>query len=145
MTFYHNPEQKVEDAIKAYFEAKDLPIESIYLGHTEETIAEPCIFIVAVESDPEVIGATISGNWTTIVEISIRTNVGDTTRAEHGQYEAEIRDIIFCDDFKDQINANSTELNIMEMTPAKFSRGVEDHSRISTQEIELYLMPSDPA
>lgn len=142
----HYPESKLENAIKHVYQNNESnTLDNIYTTWNDEQPILPCLTIVTPKSSPEIIGDTLTGNWTCMVDISVITHIEDTDAQTHINYEAMFRDIIFSDGLKEEINTASQELDdeilIMVLTPTDFERTIEDGKRISKQTVEVYLMP----
>lgn len=106
-TFFHAVTFKVEDAFEGIIKAlmgSELSAVTFYKGGSADDVVCDRIEITC-DADPEIIGSTVTGNFTCRVSVAVITNPGDNTRAEHQRRVAVVGDILFRDDVLEQIAA----------------------------------------
>ena len=148
---FHDIEEKAETLFKEYFDAgATLTGLNLYVGFDNSAIATPSIEIFCAEAEPEVIGETPTGNWFLTMEFMLRTSVDDTSRTAHGEYMAEIRDILIAGvgEVVTDLNAvvaNPTDFTAHQWTPGPSTREVDEekNQRLTTQTGILFCEPSD--
>ncbi len=146
-TFYHSINFKVEDAIEGLInklKSTNLAGTTIFKQGAPEDIACDRIEITC-DAEAEVVGATVTGNYTCDVSVAVITHPGDTTRANHVTRVAVVGDILFRDDVLAQIAAITPAIS--DFTPIQwFPRRVDSSTvggeYVTTFRGEMYCKPS---
>jgi len=146
-TFYHNILGKVEDAFEGIIKAlrgSELSTVTFYKGGSADDVVCDRIEITC-DADPEIVGATVTGNYTCQVSIAVITNPGDNTRAEHQRRVAVVGDILFRDDVLAQIaalNPAVADLTVQQWFPGRVSGAPIGGEYATTFTGELRCWPS---
>lgn len=145
--FYHNIIGKVEDAFEGIIEAlrgSELSAVTFYKGGSVDDVVCDRIEITC-DADPEIIGETVTGNYTCQVSVAVITNPGDNTRAEHQKRVAVVGDILFRDDVLTQIaalNPAVADLTVQQWLPGRVSGSPIGGEYATTFTGELRCWPS---
>jgi hypothetical protein len=125
-TNFHSVTFKVEDAFEGIIKAlrgSELANVAFYKGGSADDVVCDRIEITC-DADPEIIGVTVTGNFTCRVTIAVITSTGDNTRAEHQRRVAVVGDILFRDDVLEQIvalNPAVADLTVQQWLPGPIS------------------------
>lgn len=145
MPAYTFPEEKLEAAWLAVLQAQGATdgFASAALGLSDDEVSEPSLAVVCADSEPEVIGDSVTGNWTCQLRIEVRTHAKDSTRAQHAALSAAVRDVAMRDDICVLLNQAGQDIYCQIVTPKACQRAVDGHSRLTTQTVEVYVSASD--
>jgi hypothetical protein len=145
--FYHSINFKVEDAFEGLIKAlrgSELANVTFYKGGSSEDVVCDRIEITC-DADAEIIGSTVTGNFTCQVSVSVITNPGDNTRAEHQKRVAVVGDILFRDDVIAQIaalNPAVADFTAQQWLPSRVSGSPVGGEYATTFTGELRCWPS---
>jgi hypothetical protein len=146
-TQYHSILAKVEDAFEGLIKAlrgSELSTVTFYKGGSPDDVICDRIEITC-DADPEIIGVTVTGNFTCRVSVAVITNPGDNTRAEHVKRVGVVGDILFRDDVLEQIAALSPaveNLTVQQWFPGLISGAPIGGEYATTFTGELRCWPS---
>lgn len=99
--------RKTEDAVASLITRlaeTQLTGMTIAKGLSCDSLTGDRIEVVCAEAEPEIIGATVTGNWTVQLRLAVVSNGHDTTRATHMARSGELEDIVMRDDVAEQVN-----------------------------------------
>lgn len=146
-TFYHSVNFKVEDAFEGIIKAlrgSELANVTFYKGGSADDVVCDRIEITC-DADPEIIGSTVTGNYTCQVSIAVITNPADNTRAEHQRRVSVVGDILFRDDVLEQIaalNPAVADFTVQQWLPSRVSGAPIGGEYATTFTGELRCWPS---
>ena len=142
----HYPESKLENAVKAIYEASNnVSVSNTYTCWNADNPDLPALTFIVAQSEAQQGQDGATGNWTCNLEISVVTHIEDTSGETHIEYEGEMRDECFYDDVMQRVNQAAATLGepitIMIWKPTKFVRQMDEGRRVSTQTVEVFLAP----
>lgn len=146
-TFYHSINFKVEDAFEGIIKAlrgSELSSVTFFKGGSADDVVCDRIEITC-DATPEIIGATVTGNFDCHVSVAVITNPGDNTRDEHKRRVAVVGDILFRDDVLTQIaalNPAIADLTVQQWLPGPISGAPIGGEYATTFTGELRCWPS---
>lgn len=105
MITYSEVKRKIEDAVE-YLIQKTVTHTgyTLFKGLSFDELTALRIEIIGSNARPEIIGSTITGNWTIDIDINVVSNSHDKTRAEHYEISGKIGDMVMSDEIVDIMN-----------------------------------------
>jgi hypothetical protein len=128
---FHSIKRKAEDAVAAIINSLKVTGQlagvTAFKGFSGSALTVPRYEVVATEAEAEVVGATVTGNMTVTVTVTMISQADDTTRATHQANAAAIEDILMRDDVAAQLNSASvTEFKAFSWYPVRSVDSVVD-------------------
>lgn len=129
----HDVARKCEDAwagVIASLQGSDLADVTVHKGFGGADIEAPALTILARTGAPEIVGETVTGNWTVEMELTL-VSYKARGRTAHAADEAALQDILMRHDIPTQIgslagSADVADFQCFDWTPGGFERRVED-------------------
>jgi hypothetical protein len=139
----HLPERKTESVLKAIIDALSLGITAYCRFDDADDVDASRILILCEDATPEIIGETVTGNWTLEAQITVKTMRADVTGAAHDAMVAKISDVLFSSDIVSQLNgAGVEEFTAFSAYPGARRNSISDEQRETAQRVTIYMMPS---
>ena len=142
--------RKTEDAIEGLLnllKKNELSGVTFFKGLSLSELTTPRVEIVAPRAEPEIIGATTTGNFNLEgVMITVVSHAGDADRGGHARRCGAVEDILMRGDVEDQINNSIgvTDYEIFEpgWTPGIGEDSIDEHEIRSEYLVAVYCRPS---
>lgn len=109
-------------------------------GLDTQELRLPAVTFAAELSEPVVENMT---NRYVTVAISIRTNMDDTTRAQHQDWVQQFLDLFLWDDLAAELSAANSDFTCLAWEPLGETQEAVDRSMVTTCRLRLHVQPGD--